>query len=76
MGSITAVDRRKSRLELNFLKPGKEYTATIYCDAKDADNRQNQARYTIRKQRVTSKSVLTLTTVNGGGYAISIVPTD
>ena len=76
VGSITAVDRRKSRLELNFLKPGKEYTATIYCDAKDADNRQNQARYTIRKQRVTSKSVLTLTTVNGGGYAISIVPTD
>ena len=39
----------------------------------DADYKTNSQAYVIRKGIVTSKSVVNLTAVPGGGYAISIV---
>lgn len=73
VGSISADKSRRSVLPLDFLTPKKKYVATIYCDAPDADIKTNQARYVIKNQKVTSKSVLKMNTVEGGGYAISIV---
>lgn len=61
-----------SNLKLDFLQPGKQYVATIYADAKDADWEKNPQAYTIRKGVVTAKSVLQLRAANGGGYAVSL----
>ena len=56
----------------DFLTPGKQYIATVYADAKDADWKENPQAYTITKGILTSKSKLNLRAANGGGYAISI----
>ena len=65
---------KDSEISFNFLDPGKQYIATIYSDAKDADYLKNPQAYNIRKVIVTSKSKLEQLTVPGGGYAISIIP--
>jgi len=56
------------------LDKGKQYIATIYSDAKDADYLKNTQAYNIRKVVVTKKSKLEQVSVAGGGYAISIIP--
>ena len=61
-----------SELVFDFLTPGKQYIATVYADAKDADWKENPQAYTIKKGILTSKSKLNLRAANGGGYAISI----
>jgi len=63
-----------SKLHLDFLDKGRQYVATIYADAKDADYRKNPQAYVISKKTVTARSVLTLRAAAGGGYAISIMP--
>ena len=72
VGNTSDENGHQSVLKLDFLTPGKKYTATIYADAKDADYQNNPQAYTIKKQTVTSKSVLKLKAARGGGYAISI----
>ena len=57
----------------NFLDKGKKYVATIYQDAKNANYKTNPQAYVITKKTVTSKSVLKLNSVAGGGFAISIL---
>lgn len=37
MGGITDEHARTSAFVLDFLEPGKQYIATLYADAKDAD---------------------------------------
>ena len=61
-----------ARIALDFLTPGKKYTATIYADAKDASWDKNPKAYTIRQMTVTSKTKLSLHAASGGGFAISI----
>ena len=63
-----------SKLRLDFLDKGRQYVATIYADAKDADYRKNPQAYVITKKIVTARSLLTLRAASGGGYAISIMP--
>ena len=72
VGNTSDENGHQSVLKLDFLTPGKKYTATIYADAKDADYQNNPQAYTIKKQAVTSKSVLKLKAARGGGFAISI----
>ena len=72
VGNTSDENGHQSVLKLDFLTPGKKYTATIYADAKNADYQNNPQAYTIKKQAVTSKSVLKLKAARGGGYAISI----
>ena len=60
-------------LSLDFLDKGKEYEATIYADAPDANYQGNAQAYTIKKQKVNAKTKLTLKAARGGGYAIEIV---
>ncbi|MEG1585324.1 MAG: glycoside hydrolase family 97 protein [Bacteroidales bacterium] len=62
----------ESKINLDFLEPGKKYEATIYSDAKDAHYRTNPQGYQIRKMKVNHKSKLSQVCAPGGGYAISI----
>ncbi|WP_313600653.1 glycoside hydrolase family 97 protein [Epilithonimonas vandammei] len=74
VGNVAGFQPFTSKISFNFLDPGKQYIATIYSDAKDADYLKNPQVYNIRKVVVTSKSKLEQLTVPGGGYAISIIP--
>lgn len=72
VGNVNGNKARTSTLNFDFLEKGKKYEATIYADAKDAHYKTNPQAYTIKTKKVTSKSKLNLTSVPGGGYAISI----
>jgi alpha-glucosidase len=73
MGCTAGAEGHDSKMKLDFLTPGKQYIATLYTDAKDADWKTNPQAYTIRKGIVTSKTQLNLHAVNGGGYAVSFM---
>jgi alpha-glucosidase len=62
-----------SNLKFDFLDAGKQYLATIYADAPDANYKTKPQAYIIKKALVTSKSVLKQQCAPGGGYAISII---
>ena len=74
VGNVAGFQPFTSKISFNFLDPGKQYIATIYSDAKDADYLKNPQVYNIRKVVVTSKSKLEQLSVPGGGYAITIIP--
>lgn len=73
-GGVTNGEARDYTLDFGFLDPGREYTATIYADAPDADYATNPEAYAISSQKVTSVSKLPLHMARGGGFAISIEP--
>lgn len=73
IGNVNGTEMRKSKIKLDFLEKGKKYIATIYADAKNAHYKTNPQAYTISKKEVTNKSVLNITSKEGGGFAISIV---
>ena len=72
VGSTVAEAGHESTLRLDFLTPGKKYTATIYADGKDASWDKNPQSYQISTKKVTSMSTLKLKSASGGGFAISI----
>ncbi|WP_306539795.1 glycoside hydrolase family 97 protein [Dysgonomonas sp.] len=74
VGNTAGTTAFTSKISFDFLDNSKQYIATIYADAKDADYKTNPQAYTIRKVVVTNKSKLNQISVAGGGYAISIVP--
>ncbi|WP_144281033.1 glycoside hydrolase family 97 protein [Chryseobacterium echinoideorum] len=74
VGNVAGYTPFTSKISLDFLDAGKQYIATIYSDAKDADYLKNTQAYNIRKVVVTKKSKLEQVSVAGGGYAVSIVP--
>lgn len=74
VGCTASEKGHESTLSLDFLEAGKKYEATIYADAADAHYLTNQQAYTIKKQKVTSKTRLKMKAAPGGGYAISIKP--
>src|SRR5215204_826255 len=71
VGAITDEQPRTSRITFDFLGAGKNYMATIYADAPNADYKTNPQAYTIRKVIVTNKSKLSQFVAAGGGYSIS-----
>jgi hypothetical protein len=73
VGNSNGLNARTSSITLDFLEKGKKYEATIYADAADAHYKTNPQAYKIKKQKVTYKSKLQLSTAPGGGYGISIV---
>ncbi|WP_396142481.1 glycoside hydrolase family 97 protein [Flavobacterium sp.] len=73
VGNVNGLNARTSSITLDFLEKGKKYEATIYADAADAHYKTNPQAYKIKKQKVTYKSKLQLSTAPGGGYGISIV---
>lgn len=74
LGAITDENARKTKVNLDFLTPGKKYKATIYQDSKTADWKENPISYEIKTQIVTYKDVLQLNLAKGGGTAVSLVP--
>ncbi|GAA4320120.1 glycoside hydrolase family 97 protein [Mucilaginibacter gynuensis] len=72
VGSVTDENARTAVVKFDYLPKGKTYEATIYADGKDADYDKNPQSYTIRKMKVTSKTVLKQAIAPGGGLAISI----
>ena len=74
VGNVAGYNGYDSEFVFDFLDPKKEYIATIYADAKDADYKTNPQAYEIKKVVVNNKSKLKQHSAAGGGYAISIFP--
>lgn len=73
VGNVNGKKDRVSEITLDFLDKGKKYIATIYSDGDGANYKTNPQSYKIKELKVTSKSKIKLKSVEGGGYAISIV---
>lgn len=73
IGNVNGNTARSSSIKLGFLDEGKNYEATIYADAADAHYKTNPQAYTIKKMTVNNKTKIDLTSVPGGGYAVSII---
>lgn len=73
MGNSNGLEKRSTKIKLDFLDKGKKYEATIYQDAKDAHYKTNPQAYVISKKTVTNKSELELFSAPGGGFAVSLV---
>ena len=77
IGGVTDENARDFEIALDFLEPGRSYTATIYEDAPDAcglgDNPAFNPAYSIRKINVTSSDKLDMHMAPSGGFAISIL---
>ncbi|MGM9821956.1 MAG: glycoside hydrolase family 97 protein [Muribaculaceae bacterium] len=82
VGSTAGDNARTSVVSLDFLDPGRKYTATIYADDTKAVAKADKAGkpygankpYVISTKAVNSKTTLRLPVLPGGGYAITIRP--
>ena len=72
VGGVTNEEARTMELAFDFLDPGREYVATLYADAPDADYATNPESYRIRSGRVDARSRLSVWMARGGGFAISL----
>lgn len=72
IGGITDENSRISRIKLDFLDMNKQYIATIYKDASNADWDKHPEAYVIEEKIVSTKSELEIVLAKGGGFAISI----
>ena len=72
VGGVTNEEARTMELAFDFLDPGREYVATLYADAPDADYATNSESYRIRSGRVDARSRLSVWMARGGGFAISL----
>ena len=72
VGGVSDDNARTMPLSFDFLDADKEYVATVYADAKDADYATNPEAYVIYSGKVTAKSVTEIAMARGGGFAISI----
>jgi glucan 1,4-alpha-glucosidase len=72
IGAITDETARTATANLDFLDAGKQYVATIYSDAKDADWDKNPMAYQVKSYLVNNKTALKIALANGGGAAISL----
>lgn len=73
VGGITDENARVSTFTLDFLEPGKEYVATLYADAKDADYEKNPTAYQIKKGIVTGKTKMSVKLARSGGFGLSLI---
>jgi len=74
VGGITGEKSRDFELAFDFLEPGKSYEARIYEDAEDAHWDDKPEAYNIRTMEVDHTSTAALRMVEGGGFAISLIP--
>ena len=74
MGGVTNGDARDYQLSLDFLEPGREYRASIYADAPDADYATNPEAYAISTRDVSASTILPMHMARGGGFAIRLQP--
>lgn len=75
VGAIGDEEARTMTVKLDFLDPGKPYTAEIYRDGDDADYRtEKRHAIVIDTKKVRMGDSLTLVLAPGGGQAIRLVP--
>ena len=74
VGAITDDTPREALIDFSFLPAGRDYMATIYADAPDADWENNPQAYTITTKKVNSKTKLKQKLARGGGAALRIQP--
>jgi hypothetical protein len=72
LGAVTDEHSRIVSLPLTFLDKGRQYQATIYKDAGNAQWKDNPEAYVIEKRMVDSNTRLTIRLAEGGGTAVSI----
>ncbi|MBP3639693.1 MAG: glycoside hydrolase family 97 catalytic domain-containing protein, partial [Muribaculaceae bacterium] len=72
VGAVNGDTARSLKVDLSFLTPGREYEATIYADAPDADAYTNPEAYVITTRKVDASTVLDMQMARGGGFAIEI----
>ena len=73
VGGVTGKQAHRSDITFHFLDKGRKYEATIYRDGTDADYKTRPQSYKIEKLTVTAKTKLSINSVPGGGYAISLI---
>jgi len=73
VGGITDENPREIIVNFDFLKDGKNYDATIYKDAKDANYKTNPTAIDIEKMEITNSTKLNIDLAEGGGFAISLM---
>ncbi|OYY92072.1 MAG: alpha-glucosidase [Sphingomonas sp. 28-66-16] len=74
LGAVGDETARTLKVTLDFLDPGKTYTAQIYRDGDDADYRTDKRHsIAIETRRVKRGDTLTLALAPGGGQAIRFV---
>jgi alpha-glucosidase len=74
LGAITDESGRTFNVPLNFLSPGRKYTAEIYADGPGANWATNPLPVTISKRTVDSATNLSVVLAPGGGQAIRFTP--
>ncbi|MGH2553239.1 MAG: glycoside hydrolase family 97 catalytic domain-containing protein, partial [Chitinophagaceae bacterium] len=74
LGAITDEQARQFNITPYFLDKDRWYYATMYCDADNADWKNNPEAYVIKKMAVKSDQPITLKLAAGGGCAISFQP--
>lgn len=72
VGGVTDENERTMTVKFDFLTQGKQYVATVYADAADADYESNPEAYRIVEGKITAKSAAKIFMARGGGFAISI----
>lgn len=73
LGAVTNEEPRELQVQLDFLEPGRAYTAQIYRDGPQADWKTNGHDIVIEERKVGAGDVLTLRLASGGGQAIRFV---
>jgi alpha-glucosidase len=74
LGAITDEEGRTFSVPLNFLTPGRKYTAEIYADGPGANWSTNPLPVSISKRTVDSGTNLSVVLAPGGGQAIRFTP--
>ena len=72
LGTLNAVEQRTLEIPLDFLEPGRKYTATIHTDAVPDGDKPFDVK--TQKQTVDATSKLSVIMAKNGGAAIHIVP--
>ncbi len=74
IGAVGDEEARTVNFSLDFLTPGKTYTAEIYRDGDDADYRTiTRHAIVIERKTLRSSDKLTMRIAPGGGFAIRLV---
>ena len=74
VGSVVNEEGGETRIKLDFLQAGIDYTATLYEDTQDSHFENNKEAYQIREIKVTAGDSVTAKMAPGGGHAIWIRP--
>lgn len=76
VGGITNGEAREVVVDLSFLKRNKIYEATIYRDGDKAGWDSYPMDYVIEHESIKADDSITLRMAEGGGFAISLKPTN